>query len=131
VKTPSKVLVVDPTACDGHGVCAELFPEWVTLDRWGYPMISGEVIPANLVEHAERAVIACPRLALHLVARPTELTRPAPTPERSRSDQGSGDQGSGNQGSGVNKRRRADGRSGVKLIARSSSPAPRPERPSR
>jgi ferredoxin len=60
-------LVVDPVACDGHGVCAELFPERVTLDRWGFPVLEeGAVEPAHL-EHAERAVVACPRLALHLV----------------------------------------------------------------
>ncbi len=60
-------LVVDPTRCDGHGVCAELFPEWVKVDHWGYPVIDQEAIPAALVDHARRAVAACPRMALHLV----------------------------------------------------------------
>jgi ferredoxin len=60
-------LVVDPTSCDGHGVCAELFPERVTIDRWGYPIIADEEISAVLSDHARRAVAACPRLALHLV----------------------------------------------------------------
>jgi ferredoxin len=60
-------LVVDPTLCDGHGVCAELFPEGVTMDHWGYPIIDREEIPPGLGEHARRAVAACPRLALHLV----------------------------------------------------------------
>jgi ferredoxin len=60
-------LVVDPVACDGHGLCAELFPEAVTLDRWGYPVIDGGAVHPSLLGHAERAVIACPRLALHLV----------------------------------------------------------------
>jgi len=62
-------LVVDPTLCDAHGVCAELFPEWVTLDPWGYPIISEEAIPPALTDHARRAVLACPRLALHLIER--------------------------------------------------------------
>jgi ferredoxin len=62
-------LVVDPTMCDAHGVCAELFPEWVTLDPWGFPIIDQEAIPPALVDHARRAVLACPRLALHLVER--------------------------------------------------------------
>jgi ferredoxin len=62
-------LVVDPTQCDGHGVCAELFPERVTLDHWGFPVIDGEEIPAALADHARRAVAACPRLALHLLER--------------------------------------------------------------
>jgi ferredoxin len=54
-------LVVDPTLCDGHGVCAELFPEWVALDPWGFPIIDKEEIPPALVDHARRAVAACPR----------------------------------------------------------------------
>jgi ferredoxin len=110
----SNVLVVDPTACDGHGVCAELFPEWITLDRWGYPMISGEVIPGNLAAHAERAVISCPRLALHLVARPTELTRSGPAPQRSRVKE-----------RGPAKPQRSE----VRLVARSTSPGSVPRRP--
>ena len=60
-------LVVDPILCDGHGVCAELFPERVVMDHWGYPVIDREEIPTGLIEHARRAVAACPRLALHLV----------------------------------------------------------------
>ena len=28
----SDVLRVNPIACDAHGLCAELFPEWITLD---------------------------------------------------------------------------------------------------
>jgi ferredoxin len=30
-------LVVDPIACDGAGVCAELLPELISLDPWGFP----------------------------------------------------------------------------------------------
>jgi ferredoxin len=60
-------LVVDPILCDGHGVCAELFPERVVMDHWGYPIIDNEEIPTALIEHARRAAAACPRLALHLV----------------------------------------------------------------
>jgi len=59
-------LVVDPIACTAHGLCAELFPEGIRLDDWGYPIVSGGDIPAELVEHAERAVQACPTLALRL-----------------------------------------------------------------
>ncbi len=60
-------LRTDPTACDGHGVCAELFPERIRLDPWGYPIIDGDDIPGHLEEHARRAASGCPRLALHLV----------------------------------------------------------------
>jgi ferredoxin len=59
-------LKVDPTACTGHGVCAELFPEHVRLDDWGYPIISDVPIPDELMGHARRAAAACPKLALRL-----------------------------------------------------------------
>jgi ferredoxin len=62
-------LVVDPIACEGRGVCAEMLPERIELDRWGYPIVDGEEIPPALREHAVRAVRACPRNALHLVER--------------------------------------------------------------
>jgi ferredoxin len=59
-------LRVDPILCDAHGVCAELFPERVSLDDWGYPIIGDEPIGRDLLEHARRAVTACPVLALRL-----------------------------------------------------------------
>jgi ferredoxin len=59
-------LRVDPIACSGHGLCAELLPERVTLDEWGYPIVSAEPIPAALRAHARRAVTDCPALALLL-----------------------------------------------------------------
>ena len=59
-------IVVNPIACVGHGICAELFPERITLDDWGYPIIDPRPIPAALEVHARRAVAACPTLALLL-----------------------------------------------------------------
>jgi ferredoxin len=59
-------LVVDPIACDGRGLCAELFPERIRLDPWGYPILAPGPIPAELEDHARRAAFACPVLALHL-----------------------------------------------------------------
>lgn len=59
-------LRVNPIACEGHGLCAELFPERVRLDDWGYPIIDPEPVPRPLRGHAERAVEACPTLALLL-----------------------------------------------------------------
>jgi ferredoxin len=59
-------LVVNPIACTGHGLCADLLPERITLDDWGYPIIDPAPITADLEEHARRAVAACPTLALLL-----------------------------------------------------------------
>ena len=58
-------LRVDWQACDARGLCVELLPELVTLDDWGYPIVSGPV-PGHLVPEARTAVRACPKLALSL-----------------------------------------------------------------
>jgi ferredoxin len=47
-------------------MCAELFPERITLDDWGYPIIDPTPIPPALEAHARRAVAVCPTLALIL-----------------------------------------------------------------
>lgn len=62
----SRELVVDRIRCDGRGLCAELLPERIRLDDWGYPIITPGAIPGHLVAHAERAVEDCPVLALAL-----------------------------------------------------------------
>jgi ferredoxin len=65
----SRRLRVDPIACDGHGICAELLPERITLDDWGFPIVDGTPVGPDLAPHAKRAVEACPVLALHLERR--------------------------------------------------------------
>ena len=63
-------LHVDWTRCDGHGSCAELLPEILVQDEWGYPLSrTGESdprVPRNLDGLARRAVKACPLQALRL-----------------------------------------------------------------
>jgi len=63
------VLRVNPILCDAHGLCAELLPERITLDEWGYPIIDAAPVPRSLEPHARRAVAACPLLALRLEGR--------------------------------------------------------------
>jgi ferredoxin len=62
-------LRVDWQACEARGLCQELLPELITLDDWGYPVVSGPV-PAHLVPEARTAVRGCPRLALSLERGP-------------------------------------------------------------
>jgi ferredoxin len=57
-------LRVDPVACDAYGYCAELLPERVTLDEWGYPIVDGTPVDAELMALATRAVAECPRRAV-------------------------------------------------------------------
>jgi ferredoxin len=62
----SQGLRVNPILCEAHGLCAELFPEWIALDEWGYPIVKPGPVPRSLARHARRAVAACPALALLL-----------------------------------------------------------------
>jgi ferredoxin len=55
---------IDPVACDAYGYCAELLPEAITLDEWGYPIVDGKPLPHDLVETAKRAARDCPRRAI-------------------------------------------------------------------
>ncbi len=60
-------LRVNPIECTGHGVCAELLPELISVDEWGYPVVDPQPVPPALDREARRAVAACPTLALKLM----------------------------------------------------------------
>jgi ferredoxin len=66
VQQGAQELVVDRIRCDGRGLCAELLPELVRLDDWAYPIVAPGPVPDDLLDHARRAVSACPVLALSL-----------------------------------------------------------------
>jgi ferredoxin len=59
-------ITVNPIACSGHGLCAELLPELIALDEWGYPLIDAAPVPVALARQARRAIRDCPALALRL-----------------------------------------------------------------
>lgn len=65
---------IDRIRCAGHGLCAELLPELIRLDDWGYPIIEPGPVPGHLSAHARRAVAACPALALRLRAGASQET---------------------------------------------------------
>jgi ferredoxin len=65
-QTTGQWLRVDPIACDGRGLCAEVLPELITLDDWGFPIIDDGSAPARLRAAANEAVRLCPKLALRL-----------------------------------------------------------------
>jgi ferredoxin len=72
---------VDPVACDGFGYCAELVPELITLDEWGYPVLSETTVPRALEALVAKAVAQCPRRAL-FVEQVTPLEVPGPAVSR-------------------------------------------------
>jgi ferredoxin len=63
-------LLVNPIACEGHGACAELLPEMITIDEWGFPIIDPRPLPPGMERDARKAVSACPTLALRLRRTP-------------------------------------------------------------
>ena len=57
-------ITIDPVACDAYGYCAEILPEVIGLDEWGYPIIGDGPLEGELVVLAKRAVRDCPKRAL-------------------------------------------------------------------
>jgi ferredoxin len=74
-------LRVDPVACDAYGFCAEMLPERITLDEWGYPIVDGAPVGADLMALARRAAAACPRRAVFLETI-VSGTSPSPGPAK-------------------------------------------------
>ena len=62
-------ILIDPVACDAYGYCAELLPEAISLDEWGYPIVDGKPLPPELIDAARRAARDCPRRAITLRER--------------------------------------------------------------
>lgn len=79
---------IDRIACDGYGTCAELLPEMIRLDEWGYPIIAPGPVPHGLLDHARMAVDTCPVLALRLVPAGRATMVPATTPAAGRRNGG-------------------------------------------
>ncbi len=69
----TRSLQLDPVACAGHGACAELLPELIRLDEWGYPVLARRDVPDALLRQAKQATAACPALALRLTKRPSRV----------------------------------------------------------
>jgi ferredoxin len=59
-------IIIDPVACDAYGYCAEILPEMIGLDEWGYPIIRDTPLDGELVALARRAARDCPKRALTL-----------------------------------------------------------------
>ena len=76
------VIGIDRITCDGYGMCAEMLPEMISLDDWGYPIIRPGPVPHGLLTLARRAVDVCPVLALRLdiVEVPPEASVSGPRP---------------------------------------------------
>lgn len=59
---PTPPLLIDRIACTGHGVCAQILPEAISLDSHGYPILTGAPIPQS---EGGTAITMCPARALY------------------------------------------------------------------
>jgi ferredoxin len=62
-------LEIDWARCDGHGLCAELLPDRITRDEWGFPLIARTEVSLDETKSVRRVVSICPALALRLENR--------------------------------------------------------------
>ena len=60
-------IIINPADCDGFGFCAQIVPEVLSLDEWGFPVVREDEVPESLVRAARQAVHLCPRKALSLL----------------------------------------------------------------
>jgi ferredoxin len=66
VRSPRR-LRVNPILCDAVGYCAEIVPELISVDDWGFPVVDSRPIENDdWLSHARLAVATCPRMALVL-----------------------------------------------------------------
>lgn len=65
-------LQIDPIACDGFGYCAELVPELIELDEWGFPIVRDDPLVQDVESVAREAVAQCPRRAISISKKPTK-----------------------------------------------------------
>jgi ferredoxin len=62
--TPGR-LVLDASRCNGHGLCALLCSERISLDEWGYAAVDRSPFHSRgTLRRARRAAAACPAAAL-------------------------------------------------------------------
>jgi ferredoxin len=64
-------ITIDPVACEAYGYCAELLPEAISLDEWGYPIVDNRPLHPELVTLAKRAARDCPKRAITLRQKTT------------------------------------------------------------
>lgn len=62
-------LVVDTTACAGHGLCYSTSPQLIDCDDQGYPIVPQQLSSDEDLRSAEAAVIVCPERALSIEPR--------------------------------------------------------------
>ncbi|WP_158171099.1 ferredoxin [Rhodococcus sp. JT-3] len=55
---------VNPMACRGYGVCADIAPDQFTLDDWGLAQSTGAEVDPDDVANTQKAIDVCPYRAI-------------------------------------------------------------------
>ncbi|XPP26753.1 MAG: ferredoxin [Leucobacter sp.] len=63
---------VNLTACEGHGLCAQVAPQVYEIDDEGYVRVQVDVITADLATAAAAGAAVCPVAALRVAENPDE-----------------------------------------------------------
>jgi ferredoxin len=74
--TAHRRLIVDRTACAGHGLCYAMAPVLIEPDDQGDPLILANPIPDARLGDADTAVAVCPERALSLTVAADSEHRP-------------------------------------------------------
>jgi ferredoxin len=64
-----QTLEIDWTRCDGHGLCADLLPDRIRRDEWGFPIVGRKTVQPGEAQDVRRTIAVCPALALRLQTR--------------------------------------------------------------
>lgn len=62
---------VDPTRCQGYGICVEVAPDHFETDDWGFVQARPVEVDADSTEVMHRAVAQCPIRAIRWVDGPS------------------------------------------------------------
>ena len=77
--TPPIRIRLDPTRCAGHGICALIAADRISLDAWGFAVVDATPIGGRaLRRRARRVVAACPAGALSVEEVPDHSGSAAP-----------------------------------------------------
>ncbi len=75
-------LVVDGSKCVGHGICALVMPERISLDVWGYATVDPQDLDSKrLLVRGRQVAHACPAgaLTVQVDRTPVVVTTKEPT----------------------------------------------------
>ena len=66
-------ITIDPVACEAYGYCAELLPEAISLDEWGYPIVDNRPLHARARGPGQAGGTGLPEASYHVAGEGERL----------------------------------------------------------